>query len=155
MIRTILASATLALALAAPAKSQDIVDAAVGAGTFGMLVKAVEAAGLVETLKGEGPFTVFAPNEFAFAEIEEGGEFEELLMQPDRLTALLTYHVVPGKIMAADLTEGMTLTSVQGGTLTITLAGGAKVNGVDIVNADIPASNGVIHAIGTILTPPN
>lgn len=157
MIRRTFLAMTTALAFSAPAFAQDmdIVDTAVGAGTFTTLVAAVEAAGLVETLKGEGPFTVFAPTDEAFAALPEG-TVESLLLpeNKDQLTAILTYHVVPGKVMSTDLTEGMTAATVNSADVTITLDGGAKVNGANITTADIEATNGVIHVIDTVIMPP-
>ena len=119
------------------------------------LVAAVTAAGLVDTLKGEGPFTVFAPSDAAFAALP-AGTVEDLLKpeNKDKLTALLTYHVIAGKVMAADLTEGMKAATVNGAEVTITLDGGAKVNGATISTADIAASNGVIHVIDAVIMPP-
>jgi len=133
----------------------DIVDTAVAAGSFTTLVAAVQAAGLVETLKGEGPFTVFAPTDAAFAALP-AGTVEDLLKpeNKDKLAAILTYHVVSGKVMSTDLTEGMKAASVQGGELTITLDGGAKVNGATVSTADIAATNGVIHVIDSVILPP-
>ncbi|MBC2835948.1 fasciclin domain-containing protein [Paragemmobacter straminiformis] len=139
----------------AEAHSKDIVDTAIGAGNFTTLVAAVEAAGLVETLKGAGPFTVFAPTDAAFAALP-AGTVEDLLKpeNKDKLVAILTYHVVPGKVMSTDLTEGMTAATVQGANVTITLEGGAKVNGAPISTADIEATNGVIHVIDQVILPP-
>ena len=155
--RTFLALTTATMMMSVPAFAQDkdIVDTAVGAGSFTTLVAAVTAAGLVETLKGEGPFTVFAPTDAAFAALP-AGTVEDLLKpeNKDKLVAILTYHVVPGKVMAADLTEGMKAASVQGGELTFTLDGGAKVNGAVISATDIAASNGVIHVIDSVILPP-
>ena len=157
--RTFLAMTTAAAMLSAPAfaesHSKDIVDPAVGAGTFTTLVAAVEAAGLVETLKGPGPFTVFAPTDAAFAALP-AGTVEDLLKpeNKDQLVAVLTYHVVPGKVMSTDLSEGLTAATVQGADVTITLEGGAKVNGAVISTADIEASNGVIHVIDSVILPP-
>ena len=113
------------------------------------------AAGLVETLKGPGPLTVFAPTDAAFAALL-AGIVEELLKpeNKDKLVAVLTYHVVPGKVMSADLTEGMKAKTVQGGEVTITLDGGTKVNGATISAADIEATNGVIHVIDSVILPP-
>lgn len=157
MLRKTLLSLTAATALfaAAPAFAQDadIVDTAVAAGSFTTLVAAVQAAGLVETLKGEGPFTVFAPTDDAFAALPEG-TVDALLADPAALAAILTYHVVAGKVMSTDLTEGMTATTVNGATVTITLEGGAKINGANIVQADIETSNGVIHVIDAVILPP-
>jgi uncharacterized surface protein with fasciclin (FAS1) repeats len=133
----------------------DIVDTAVGAGTFTTLVAAVQAAGLVDTLKGEGPFTVFAPTDEAFAALP-AGTVEDLLKpeNKDKLAAILTYHVVAGKVMSTDLTEGMTAATVNGADVTITLDGGAKVNGANVTTADIEATNGVIHVIDAVIMPP-
>ncbi|MES2846012.1 MAG: fasciclin domain-containing protein [Pseudomonadota bacterium] len=159
MIRRTFLALTAATMLAAPAfaggHSKDIVDTAVGAGTFTTLVAAVEAAGLVETLKGPGPFTVFAPTDAAFAALP-AGTVEDLLKpeNKDKLVAVLTYHVVPGKVMSTDLSEGLKAATVQGGEVTITLDGGAKVNGATISTADIEASNGVIHVIDAVILPP-
>lgn len=157
MIRRTFLAMTTALAFSAPAFAQDmdIVDTAVGAGTFTTLVAAVTAAGLVDTLKGEGPFTVFAPTDEAFAALPAGTVDTLLLPENlEQLTAILTYHVVPGAVMSTDLTEGQTAATVNGAEVTITLEGGAKVNGANITTADIAASNGVIHVIDTVLMPP-
>jgi uncharacterized surface protein with fasciclin (FAS1) repeats len=157
MIRKTLLALTTAAALMLPvtAKAADIVDTAVAAGSFSTLVAAVQAAGLVETLKGEGPFTVFAPTDAAFAALP-AGTVEDLLKpeNKDRLVAVLTYHVLPGKVMSTDLSEGLTAATVQGSEVTITLAGGPKVNGANIVQADIEADNGVIHVIDAVILPP-
>ena len=150
--RTFLAMTAAVSLLSAPAfaADKDIVDTAVGAGNFTTLVAAVEAAGLVETLKGAGPFTVFAPTDAAFAALP-AGTVEDLLKPEnrDKLVAILTYHVVPG-----DLTEGMMAKAVNGAEVTITLEGGAKVNGAPVSAADIAASNGVIHVIDQVILPP-
>ena len=154
--RTYLAMTAAAL-MATPAlaaDSKDIVDTAVEAGSFTTLVAAVEAAGLAETLKGEGPFTVFAPTDDAFAALPEG-TVEELLKpeNKDKLTSILTYHVVPGKVMSGDLTNGMTATTVQGSDVTLMTEGGVTVDGANVVQADIEASNGVIHVIDAVIMP--
>jgi uncharacterized surface protein with fasciclin (FAS1) repeats len=159
MIRRTFLALTVASAFAMPAfaggHSKDIVDTAVAAGSFNTLAAALTAAGLVDTLKGEGPFTVFAPTDAAFAALP-AGTVEDLLKpeNKDKLVAVLTYHVVAGKVMSADLTEGMTAATVQGSDLTITLDGGAKVNGAVISAVDVEASNGVIHVIDAVLLPP-
>lgn len=150
-------AATVVLAGAAMAQdaTSDIVDTAVAAGDFTTLVAAVQAAGLVDTLKGEGPFTVFAPTDAAFAALPEGTV--DTLLKPenkDQLVSVLTYHVVPGAVMSSDLTEGMTAATVQGANVTFTLDGGAKVNDANITTADIATSNGVIHVIDTVIMPP-
>ncbi|TGD43138.1 fasciclin domain-containing protein [Pseudotabrizicola sediminis] len=159
MIRRTFLAMTTALAFAAPAfaggHSKDIVDTAVAAGSFNTLAAALTAAGLVDTLKGEGPFTVFAPTDEAFAALPAGTVDTLLLPEnKDQLIAILTYHVVPGAVMSTDLTEGMTAATVNGADVTITLDGGAKVNGATITTADIAASNGVIHVIDTVIMPP-
>ena len=156
MIRRTFLALTAAAAFATPAlaETKDIVDTAVGAGSFTTLVAAVEAAGLVETLKGEGPFTVFAPTDAAFAALPEGTV--ENLLKPenkDQLVAVLTYHVIPGKVMSTDLSEGLKAATVQGQEVTITLDGGAKVDGAVISAADIEATNGVIHVIDSVILP--
>lgn len=155
--RTVLAltaSAALAGPVFADGHSMDIVDTAVNAGSFTTLVAAVEAAGLVETLKGEGPFTVFAPTDEAFAALPEG-TVETLLMQEniDQLTAILTYHVVPGAVMSGDLSDGMMASTVQGGDLMISLGDSVMVNDATVTTADIEASNGVIHVVDTVIIP--
>ncbi len=136
----------------APATA-DIVDTAVGAGSFTTLVAAVQAAGLVDTLKGEGPFTVFAPTDEAFAKLPPG-TVESLLKDKAKLTAILTYHVVPGRVTAADVGGLTTATTVQGGALAIDTSAGVKINDATVVQADVMASNGVIHVIDTVLMPP-
>jgi uncharacterized surface protein with fasciclin (FAS1) repeats len=134
--------------------SKDIVDTAVEAGTFNTLVAAVTAADLVDTLKGEGPFTVFAPTDEAFAALPEG-TVESLLLpeNKDQLVAILTYHVVPGKVMSGDLSNNMMATTVQGTDVTIMTEGGVTVNGANVVTADIETSNGVIHVIDAVILP--
>lgn len=157
--RTYLAlTAATVLSAAAPAladnHSMDVVDTAVNADGFETLVAAVEAAGLVETLKGEGPFTVFAPTDKAFAALPEG-TVEDLLLpeNKDQLTAILTYHVVPGKVMSDDLSDGMTAATVEGSEVTIMTEGGVMVNDANVVQPDIEASNGVIHVIDKVIMP--
>ena len=133
------------------ATTHDIVDTAVAAGNFSTLVAAVKAAGLVETLKGAGPFTVFAPTDEAFAKVPKA-TLEGLLADKAALTKVLTYHVVAGKVMAADVKAGHVKT-VQGTDLAMVTEGGVTVNGAKVVSADVAASNGVIHAIDTVLMP--
>ena len=131
----------------------DIVDTAVAAGNFQTLVSAVEAAGLVDTLKGEGPFTVFAPTDEAFAKIPQD-QLESLLENKTQLTAVLTYHVIAGKVMSTDLTDDMAVATVQGDNVTINLdEDGVMVNDAKVVQADIECINGVVHAIDTVLMP--
>ena len=135
------------------ATEKDIVDTAVAAGDFKTLVSAVQAAGLVDTLKSAGPFTVFAPTDDAFAKVPKD-QLESLLANKTQLTAVLTYHVVPGKVMSTDLTNDMKAKTVQGENVTITLAdGGVTVNDAKVVQADIGCTNGVIHVIDTVLLP--
>ena len=131
--------------------TRDIVDTAVAAGNFTTLVAAVKAAGLVETLKGAGPFTVFAPTDAAFAKVPKA-TLDGLLADKAALTKVLTYHVVAGKVMAADVKAGHVKT-VQGSDVAMATEGGVTVNGAKVVAADVAASNGVIHAIDTVLMP--
>ncbi|MEI6800330.1 MAG: fasciclin domain-containing protein [Pseudomonadota bacterium] len=155
--RTFLALTVAASFLSVPAfaADKDIVDTAVAAGNFTTLAAALTAAGLVDTLKGPGPFTVFAPTDAAFAALP-AGTVEDLLKpeNKDKLVAILTYHVIAGKVMSTDLTEGMKAATVNGAEVTITLDGGAKVNGAVISTADIEATNGVIHVIDSVILPP-
>jgi uncharacterized surface protein with fasciclin (FAS1) repeats len=135
--------------------STDIVDTAVAAGAFTTLVAAIEAAGLVETLKGEGPFTVFAPTDAAFAALPEG-TLESLLKPENReqLVAILTYHVVPGKVTAADVAGLSEAATVNGASVDISVNyGTVKVDGATVVQADVMASNGVIHVIDQVILP--
>jgi uncharacterized surface protein with fasciclin (FAS1) repeats len=150
LVSRFIAGAALA-ASAAFAHAADIVDTAVSAGQFNTLVKAVQAAGLVDTLKGPGPFTVFAPTDAAFAKLP-AGTLEALLQDKEKLTAVLTYHVVPGKVMAEDVKPGSVKT-VQGQSLKITTADGVKVDSARVTKTDIVASNGVIHVIDTVVLP--
>ena len=146
-----LAAATFVLG-ASLAHAADIVDTAVSAGQFKTLVAAVQAAGLVDTLKGKGPFTVFAPTDEAFAKLP-AGTVESLLKDKEKLSKILTYHVVPGKVMAADVKTGAVRT-VQGQSLNVVANGsGVKVNDAKVVKADVVASNGVIHVIDTVVLP--
>lgn len=131
---------------------KDIVDTAVAAGNFETLVSAVQAADLVDTLKGAGPFTVFAPTDEAFAKIPEAN-LSALIKDKTNLTAVLTYHVVLGKVMSTDLTNGMIVPTVQGKNLTINTTMGVMVNDAKVIQADIVCTNGVIHAIDTVLLP--
>jgi len=133
------------------AMAADIVDTAVSAGNFKTLVTAIQAAGLVDTLKGPGPFTVFAPTDAAFAKIPKA-KLDALLADKAALTKVLTYHVVSGKVMAADVKAGKVKT-VEGGEVTLATKGGVTVDGAKVVKADVVASNGVIHAIDTVIMP--
>ena len=159
MLRKSLIAMTAAAAIAGTAAiagmKKDIVDTAVSAGTFETLVAAVTAADLAETLKSEGPFTVFAPTDEAFAALPEGTV--ETLLKPenkDQLVAVLTYHVVPGKVMSTDLSDDMAAKTVQGSEIMIDLDGGVKINQASVVTADIETSNGVIHVIDAVILPP-
>ena len=149
MKKLFIAAALAAASLAAQAK--DIVDTAVAAGSFKTLATALQAAGLVDTLKGPGPFTVFAPTDAAFAKIPKA-DLDALLKDKAKLTAVLTYHVVPGRVMAKDVKAGSVKT-VQGGMLTLGTTGGVTVNNAKVVQADVVASNGVIHVIDTVVLP--
>jgi len=137
------------------AAEKDIVDTAVGAGDFTTLVAAVKAAGLVETLKSEGPFTVFAPTDAAFAKLPAGTV--ESLLKPenkDKLVAILTYHVVPGKVTAADVVKVTEAKTVQGKSVKVKVDGGTvMIDGAKVVKADIPCTNGVIHVIDAVILP--
>jgi len=148
------AAATLTMPAFAGSPSKDIVDTASEVGTFGTLVAAVKAADLVGTLKGEGPFTVFAPTDEAFAALPEG-TVENLLLpeNKEQLVSILTYHVVSGKVMSGDLSDGMTAATVQGGELAVDLTDGVKINAANVTAADIEATNGVIHVVDTVILP--
>ncbi len=140
---------------AVAAEKKDIVDTAVGAGSFKTLVAAVQAAGLVDTLKGKGPFTVFAPTDEAFAKLPKGTV--ESLLKPEnkeKLIAILTYHVVPGKVMAKDVVKLTEAKTVQGSAVKIAAKDGkVSVDGANVVKADIETSNGVIHVIDSVILP--
>lgn len=134
------------------AQAADIVDTAKSSGSFTTLVTAVQAAGLVDTLKGPGPFTVFAPTDEAFAKIPKS-KLDALLKDKAALTKVLTYHVVPGKVMAADVKAG-TVKTVEGSPITISMAGGkVGVDNASVIKTDVVADNGVIHAIDTVVMP--
>lgn len=146
-----LAAAALALG-ASIAHAADIVDTAIASGQFNTLVAAVKAAGLADTLKSQGPFTVFAPTDEAFAKLP-AGTVESLLNDKEKLAQILTYHVVPGKVMSSDVATGE-VTTVQGQPLNMVVDGDAvKVNEAQVVKADVLASNGVIHVIDTVVLP--
>ena len=150
MKKTLLAIAVSTL-VATNAVAKDIVDTAVSAGSFTTLATALKAAGLVDTLKGPGPFTVFAPTDAAFAKLPPD-QLRALLADKPKLTAVLTYHVVPGVVMSKDVRPGMVKT-VQGSTLNVTTMGGVKVNSANVTAVDIVADNGVIHVIDTVVLP--
>jgi uncharacterized surface protein with fasciclin (FAS1) repeats len=156
------AAATIALgvsswsnAIAGSENRADIVDTAVAAGSFNTLVAAVQAAGLVETLKGDGPFTVFAPTDDAFAKLPDGTV--EMLLMPenkDKLVAVLTYHVVAGKVMSGDIAgKRVAPETLQGRPIAVNATSGVMVNDANVVAVDVEASNGVIHVIDTVLLP--
>lgn len=155
-----IAAGTFVLALSVAAvtaggKKADIVQTAVDAGSLNTLVTAVKAAGLVETLQGPGPFTVFAPTDEAFAKLPAGTV--ENLLKPEnksKLVAILTYHVVPGKVMSRDIAGKKTMTkSVEGSEIDVDATSGVKVDSAKVVKADIEATNGVIHVIDTVIMP--
>ena len=146
--------AVFALALTSVASAADIVDTAV-AGKFNSLVAAVKAAGLVDTLKGPGPFTVFAPTDEAFAKLP-AGTLESLLRpeNKEKLQSILTYHVVPGKVMAKDVVKLKSAKTVEGRAVSVsTKGGGVMINNATVTKADIAASNGVIHVVDTVILP--
>lgn len=151
MVATILVVATTGVR----ASEKDIVDTAISAGSFTTLVAAVKAAGLVETLKGTGPFTVFAPTDAAFAKLPAGTV--EGLLKPEnkaKLVAILTYHVLPGKVMAADIAgKKLSVATVQGSKVSVDAMSGVMVDSAKVVQADIGTSNGVIHVIDTVIMP--
>ncbi|BAY23501.1 beta-Ig-H3/fasciclin [Calothrix sp. NIES-2100] len=131
----------------------DIVDTAVNAGSFNTLVAAVQAAGLVDTLKGQGPFTVFAPTDEAFSKLP-AGTVDSLLQDIPQLTKILTYHVVSGKVLAADVVNLDSAPTVEGSSVQIDASnGGVKINDANVVTPDVEADNGVIHVIDTVLIP--
>ncbi|MBD2472201.1 fasciclin domain-containing protein [Nostoc sp. FACHB-145] len=130
----------------------DIVDTAVNAGSFNTLVAAVQAAGLVDTLKGEGPFTVFAPTDEAFSKLPSG-TVDALLQDIPQLTKILTYYVVSGKVLAADVVNLDSAPTVEGSSLKIDASSGVKINDATVTTPDVEADNGVIHVIDTVLIP--
>ena len=155
MFGAAVAALSLSVGTSVRAQGKDIVDTAVAAGQFKTLAAALQAAGLVETLKGVGPFTVFAPTDEAFAKLPKG-TLEDLLKPENKakLTRILTYHVVAGKVMAADVVKLKTAKAVSGDSLMIVVKDGVvKVNGATVTKTDIGASNGVIHVIDTVLLP--
>ena len=154
--RTFLSLTAVSMLVVGPAFAEShamsILDTAAAAGNFTTLIAAVEAAGLTETLAGEGPFTVFAPTDEAFAALP-AGTVEALLADPAALAAILTYHVVAGKVMSTDLTDGMKAATVNGAEITIMTANGVMVNDANVTTADIEATNGVIHVIDKVIMP--
>jgi len=156
-IRSVVAAVTLSVLSSfayaeTDAAQGDIIEVAQGAGSFTTLLTAIDAAGLTATLQGEGPFTVFAPTDAAFAALP-AGTVEGLLADKDALTAVLTYHVVAGKAVAADVVGMTSVTTLQGGSLPITTENGVKIGTANVVTTDVMASNGVIHVIDAVLVP--
>jgi uncharacterized surface protein with fasciclin (FAS1) repeats len=151
VVLTVAASATIAVR----AETRDVVDTAVAAGSFKTLAKALDAAGLVNTLKGAGPFTVFAPTDEAFAKLPDGTL--ETLLKPEnkeKLRRILTYHVVPAKVMASDVVKLQSAKAVSGDTITVKVQDGAvHVDNATVTSADVLASNGVIHVINSVILP--
>ena len=148
---SILCGSIIAISSVSAFAAKDIVDTAISAGNFKTLVTALKAADLVKTLKGKGPYTVFAPTDEAFAKIPKA-DLDALLADKEKLSAVLTYHVVPGKVMAKDVKAGDVAT-VNGKTIKVTTDGGVLVNTSKVTATDIKASNGVIHVIDTVLMP--
>ena len=152
MKKSLIASVlAIGVAFSVSVQAKDIVDTAVSAGNFKTLATALTAAGLIDTLKGKGPFTVFAPTDAAFAKIPKA-DLDALLKDKAKLTAVLTYHVVPGKVMAADVKAGK-VKSVQGSEITVATMGGVTVDGAKVSATDIVANNGVIHVIDSVIIP--
>ena len=151
MMKKILIASIVAFGMTVSAQAKDIVYTAVAAGSFKTLAAALGAAGLVDTLKGKGPFTVFAPTDEAFAKIPKA-DLEALLKDKAKLTSILTYHVVSGKVMAADVKAGKVKT-VQGSELTVSTSMGVMVDNAKVIKTDIAADNGVIHVIDSVIMP--
>ena len=154
-VAALLAASTLVFAVPTPVRAADIVQTAVKAGHFKTLVAALKAAGLVSTLKGAGPFTVFAPTDAAFAKLPHG-TVATLLKPANKKTLIkiLTYHVLPGKVMAADIAgKTMHVKTVEGSEVAVDATSGVKVDGATVVIADVAATNGVIHAIDHVIMP--
>lgn len=150
-MKKLLVAGLIAFGATVSAQAKDIVDTAVAAGSFKTLATALQAAGLIDTLKGKGPFTVFAPTDEAFAKVPKD-QLDALLKDKAKLTAVLTYHVVAGKVMAADVKAGKVKT-VQGSEITIGTMGGVTVDNAKVVKTDIVADNGVIHVIDSVIMP--
>ena len=151
LVLTLVATSAAGLRASEP-QAKDIVDTAVAAGSFKTLASALTAAGLIDTLKGKGPFTVFAPTDEAFAKLP-AGTLEALLKDKAKLTAILTYHVVAGKVMAADVVKLKEAKTVQGQMIKIDTSKGVKVDNANVVKTDIVCSNGVIHVIDSVILP--
>ena len=150
-MKKLISAVAVSFCLMSAANAKDIVDTAVSAGDFNTLAAALKAAGLVDTLKGKGPFTVFAPTDEAFAKIPKD-QLDALLADKAKLTAVLKYHVVAGSVMSKDVHAGMVKT-VQGSSLTVSTMGGVKVDNANVTAVDIVADNGVIHVIDTVILP--
>ena len=150
-MKKLISAVAVSFCLMSAANAKDIVDTAVSAGDFNTLAAALKAAGLVDTLKGKGPFTVFAPTDEAFAKIPKA-QLDALLADKAKLTAVLKYHVVAGSVMSKDVHAGMVKT-VQGSSLTVSTMGGVKVDNANVTAVDIVADNGVIHVIDTVILP--
>lgn len=150
-MKKLISAAAMSLSLVSAANAKDIVDTAISAGNFNTLAAALQAAELVDTLKGSGPFTVFAPTDAAFAKIPKA-DLDALLADKAKLTAVLTYHVVPGLVMSKDVKAGAVKT-VQGSSLTVSTTGGVKVDDANVTAVDITADNGVIHVIDSVVMP--
>ena len=150
-MKKLISALFVSLTMASAANAADIIDTAVAAGNFKTLATALKAAGLIETLKGKGPFTVFAPTDAAFAKIPPE-QLQALLKDKAKLTAVLTYHVVPGKVMSKDVKAGQVKT-VQGSSLTVATTGGVTVDKAKVTAVDIVADNGVIHVIDSVVMP--
>lgn len=150
-MKKLLIASVISLGMTLSAQAKDIVDTAVAAGSFKTLATALGAAGLIDTLKGKGPFTVFAPTDEAFAKIPKA-DLDALLKDKAKLTSVLTYHVVAGKVMAADVKAGKVKT-VQGSEITVSTSMGVTVDNAKVTKTDIIADNGVIHVIDTVIMP--
>jgi uncharacterized surface protein with fasciclin (FAS1) repeats len=150
-VKKLAAAVVVSLCLISTATAKDVVETAVSAGNFNTLATALKAADLVETLKGPGPFTVFAPTDAAFAKIPKA-DLDALLADKAKLTSVLTYHVVPGKVMSKDVKAG-TVKTVEGSSLTVSTTGGVKVDNANVTSVDIVADNGVIHVIDSVVMP--
>lgn len=150
-MKKIFIASVMAFGMTLSVQAKDIIETAVAAGSFKTLATALTAAGLVDTLKGKGPFTVFAPTDEAFAKIPKA-DLDALLKDKAKLTSVLTYHVVAGKVMAADIKPGK-IKTLQGSELTVSTSSGVTVDNAKVTKADIVADNGVIHVIDTVLMP--
>lgn len=144
----------LALSGAQTAAARDILDTLRASGNHAMFLVMVEQSGLAQSLRAPGPITLLAPHDLAFRELEDGGGFEILLSQPDRLRAIIAYHIIPGSVGSGGMSEGMAVPTTQGKEVVFLVEGGAIVNHARVLKADIRADNGIIHAIDEVLLPP-